>query len=348
VFRFPARALTWPLALPPLRGLDFDQVLLRLTEEWGVWAAGQPLVTVPEPKVDGAYRAALVRLWAVAGRADLPEPELSAEQRQRLLAAPLVRGLVPIAGEPGEVLLSPLLTAQRALLHLAADEPEAALAVLYALLAHSSADHRFASAIPAALEARTGQTTLVLGADPAEAAGFARLVRDCLVRVEGDELRLLSAVSPAWLADGAEVQARGVATPFGSVTTAFSVQGGQIDIALPQGLAPQPAALRVRVPWCVEPQTIQIDGRTATAEAGWVAVPAGAQRLSLRFDPARLPAAPSYAAAVAAQRSAYAARVAELVTAGAALVRPEPVPLATLEQRRVAFDERFPPDAAGR
>jgi hypothetical protein len=57
------------------------------------------------------------------------------------------------------------------------------------------------------------------------AAKYRALLRDMLVREQGDELHLMSVVSPAWLADGDSIVVRDAPTEFGKVGYALQVGG---------------------------------------------------------------------------------------------------------------------------
>lgn len=337
-FVLPAEAVAPSLAVPALRRVDFDTAVLRAKNEWEAWLAGRPRADVPEGKVRGAYRAAMLRLHSFAGG---EQPlVLSAADEQRLLAAERERGLVMVALGPRYRALDPALSLRRARLHLAADQPAAALSLLYAALLHTTATHEFAPRVPAGWGPRRPLFDWGLPGDTAAASEYVALCRELLVREEGDTLRLFSAVSPAWLADGRALVAERIATRWGEVSTRLRVRDGVIAVELPTGLTGEPR-MAVRVPWCATPRAIEVDGEPVAAEGGWILVTAAARSVTIAYDAASLGAGPSYASAVEAYRAEYRERALVYRESGGVYAAPPALELLDEAERRARFEQKY-------
>ena len=141
------------------------------------------------------------------------------------------------------------------------------------------------------------------------AACYRTLLRDMLVREQGDTLHLLSVLSPAWLGAGDSVVVHDAPTDFGPIGFRLDVAG---DTAATLTVAPRfthpPVALVVHIPWFVEVQRAEADGRAVRVRDGVLRLGPDTRTVVLRWT--RRPDAPtlSYDATVQDYRQEYRRR----------------------------------------
>src|SRR5512140_2921178 len=84
------------------------------------------------------------------------------------------------------------------------------------------------------------------------AAKFRAVVRDMMVREQGDDLHLLSALSPAWVKAGEQVRVQRAPTNFGAVNFVlrFSEQGA--SLSLDDHFTTAPRRLVLHLPWFMQ------------------------------------------------------------------------------------------------
>ena len=149
---------------------------------------------------------------------------------------------------------------------------------LYALLAHTSASN-------AGFEfCLVGWSNRDFGGNFSPHGWFAAkligLVRLMLVREEGDDLHLLSALPPAWVAPGRTLTARRMLTKFGTadLETAGTDSGCTIRLRLPEV-----RRAYLHVPWYAENVRATVDGASAEIVDRRLRVPPGAREIVLSF-----------------------------------------------------------------
>lgn len=140
------------------------------------------------------------------------------------------------------------------------------------------------------------------------AAKFRTLVRDMMLREQGADLHLLSAISPAWVKPGAEIKVERAPTNFGQVnfTLAFTANGATLSLS-PQ-FTEAPARTILHLPWFMDTTKVTIDGRPASIKDGEVVLPAATRKVELEWT--RRAGAPdlSYEGAVTAYKDEYRRR----------------------------------------
>jgi hypothetical protein len=157
------------------------------------------------------------------------------------------------------------------------------------------------------------------------AAEYRTLLRNMLVREDGDTLHLLSVVSPAWIGKGRTIAARQVPTYFGHVAfTLDQPQDGAAVLHLNTEFTTAPRRIVIHLPWFVALQSavgdgkpIQVEGRAeGGAEGGTVVVPATTRTVELHWTVK--PGTPhlSYDAAVTDYKAEYARRYLALMHSG--------------------------------
>jgi len=187
-------------------------------------------------------------------------------------------------------------------------DQEWALKELYALLLHTTSTHlpgEFGTVPWSTRECSSCFNILPQGLTIAKTI---EVIRNMLVREQGEDLHLLSAISPAWVQPGEKIEVRAAPTFFGPVDMTVTAAADRLTISLPTEFRNRPERLWVRVPWFFETRRIELDSQEATAKDGAVLVPAGARELVLHG--AMRPDAPalSYGQAVADYQAEYRRR----------------------------------------
>lgn len=152
---------------------------------------------------------------------------------------------------------------------------------LYSALAHTSATH-------AGFEMGTrpwGERDVSGNYTPHGwfAARTIELVRNMLVREEGDALHLISCLSPQWVGADQVIKLKNAPTTFGSVSfTMRSGHGGaEIDLATKWRQAPR--SLIVHVPFFVKLDSATVDGRRIAARGGVLTMPPRSKHIKLNW-----------------------------------------------------------------
>ncbi len=141
------------------------------------------------------------------------------------------------------------------------------------------------------------------------AAKYRTLVRDMLVREDGDALHLLSVLSPAWLAPGDSVAVRDAPTEFGPVGFALDVRSDTTaTLTLDARFGRAPSEVVVHLPWFMDTRTATADGRPAAVADGVIRLDPGTRRVELTWRRRTDVPALSYDAAVREYTTEYRRR----------------------------------------
>ena len=142
------------------------------------------------------------------------------------------------------------------------------------------------------------------------AAEYRTLLRSMFVREQGDDLHLLSVLSPDWIGAGKPVSVSGVPTDFGTVSLTLdqpSDSAAVLHIGAHWVQAPQNLVLHL--PWFMQTTAASADGRTDLPVTGdSITLPPGTQTVRLTWK--RRPGTPamSYDRAVDAYKAEYLRR----------------------------------------
>mgnify|MGYP000192954593 CR=1 FL=1 len=98
------------------------------------------------------------------------------------------------------------------------------------------------------------------------AAEYRTLLRNMLVREEGDELHLLSAVSPEWIKPGETISVENAPTDFGAVSFKLVCQKRKAVIRLENDFHTQPDSLILHLPWFMRVRQVAVDGKELIPE----------------------------------------------------------------------------------
>ncbi len=141
------------------------------------------------------------------------------------------------------------------------------------------------------------------------AAKYRALLRDMLVREQGDTLHLLSVVSPEWLAPGDSIVVRRAPTNFGPLDFRLDMAyDTTATLTLSPDFVHRPRVVLVHLPWFMDVRDARVDGRRIRPRDGALRIPVNAHTVSVRWS--RRPDTPalSYDATVRDYKTEYRRR----------------------------------------
>ena len=186
-------------------------------------------------------------------------------------------------------------------------EQELAVEDLYAELVHTSSTHAgFETDIRA-----WGDRDFNSNLSPHGwfAARLRICMRNMLVREQGRDLHLLSAISPAWIGQGNDIQVDRAPTNFGVVTFSLkSISASHAELNFHASFVDPPQRIILHLPWFMETTRLLADGKSIPITRDEVVLPLKFSSVSIdwrrRADSKPL----SYDHAVAQYRTDYATR----------------------------------------
>lgn len=239
----------------------------------------------------------------------VPEPTLAANDRRvtatlKATQAKYAEGIMTYAN--GEF-LHHYLTIKNTMTETIREDQEQAVKEFYALLMHTSSTHAGFEFAILPWGDRNFQDNLA--PHGWFAAEYRTLLRIMLVREDGDQLHLLSVLSPEWIGAGKTIAVSQAPTYFGTV--AFTLEQPAADEAvlhLNTSFTTTPKQVVVHLPWFVELKSATVDGTTTRALDGMLIVPANTREVHVHWTVR--PDAPhmSYESTVDAYKAEYARR----------------------------------------
>jgi hypothetical protein len=158
------------------------------------------------------------------------------------------------------------------------------------------------------------------------AADYIALVRNMLVREEGNDLHLLSVLSPAWTKPGDAIEIRNAPTRYGTVGFKAVFRAGGMTLYLNTGLntdlRQKPEEIVLHVPWFVTAKAGTADGRKISVTGSELQLPPSARHVEV--DWVRSAPVPdlSYSRAVEAYEREYRARYEQFLKDGSPREKP--------------------------
>jgi hypothetical protein len=142
-------------------------------------------------------------------------------------------------------------------------------------------------------------------------------LRNMFVREQGQDLHLLSAISPEWMQPGSAMTADRVPTNFGEVNLSLKiVSATRAQLTLHDSFVDAPAHLILHLPWFMETQTVVADGHSLSIEGGSVDLPVATRQVEIEWRKRSNVPDLSYAAAVAQFEKEYAAHYEQFLRTG--------------------------------
>ncbi|MGD0478788.1 MAG: hypothetical protein ABSA42_01380 [Terracidiphilus sp.] len=256
----------------------------------------------------------------------VPEPTLDPHDPRvtatlRAVQAKYAEGIMTYAD--GEF-LHHYLTIKNTMTETIRGDQEQALNELYAILLHTSSTNAgFEYKIRPWGDRNFGDNLAPHGWFAAE---YRTLLRTMLVREEGNQLHLLSVVSPAWIGKGKTVAVRQAPTYFGPLGfTLTQPSATEAVLRIDAHFDRAPKSIEIHLPWFIRLESATVDGAPITfsciepCEGGSISVRPTAREIRLHWSIRPNTPQLSYDRAVAAYKAEYARRY-------QALMHGEPAP----------------------
>jgi hypothetical protein len=161
------------------------------------------------------------------------------------------------------------------------EDQELAVKDLYALLLHTTSTHAPQEFGTYPWSTRDYVTGDILP-DGASSGKTIELLRNMLVREYENDLYLFSAVSPAWLRPGKDLEVRNEQTAFGPVTALLKSTSSGLEIAISNQFRKAPEHVIFPVPWFYQVDEAEVDGQPIKVAEEKLILPASTREVKLR------------------------------------------------------------------
>ena len=186
-------------------------------------------------------------------------------------------------------------------------DQQTALEELYSILLHTSSTHAgFEYDVLPWGTRDFGQNLAPHGWFAAE---YRTLLRNMMVREQGDALHLLSVISPAWVAPGKQISVRRAPTDFGEVNFVLQfVSATHATLTLENHFSKNPAKFVLHFPWFMGVTRVVADGTPIVFTGGQAEVPVMTHQVKIIWN--KKPNIPpfSFGHSVAAYKTEYRRR----------------------------------------
>jgi hypothetical protein len=259
---------------------DYETVFFALLDKVSASQGG----TLPPSLDAGAWKGTdWGNLLAITPRPLLDpwDPRVTATLKK--VQAQYQEGISTYAEPDDGIFLHHYLTIKNTLTELVRGEQEQALREFYAELLHTSSTHAgFEYAIrPWGTRDFEGN----LAPHAWFAADYRNLLRNMLVREQGRNLHLLSAISPEWIGPGKRIAVSGATTTFGRVGfTLVTVDNDEAHLSLDNHFTHAPDQVVVHLPWFLQPLQATVDGKPLRIEKDGLHLPASAREVHISWQ----------------------------------------------------------------
>jgi len=149
------------------------------------------------------------------------------------------------------------------------------------------------------------------------AADYRNLLRNMMVREEGDTLHLLSAVSPEWIGAGKRIQVERAPTLFGDLDFYLDMPDAtHAVLRLKLSFEHPPSKIILHLPWFMAVDSVSADGHDLRADGDEVSIPACSTEIRIAWHRRPNAAAMSYDKTVESYKAEYRRRYQHLLNAG--------------------------------
>jgi hypothetical protein len=191
-----------------------------------------------------------------------------------------------------------------------------AVADLYGLLLHTTSTHATQEWGTHPWSTRDYEMRTNILPDGSTSAVLISLLRNMLVREDGPDLYLFSALSPEWLRGGKRLSISNAPTNFGPVSAGIRADPDGLVIDLAPHFRLKPRSIVIRTPWFFELTAASADGRAVTLVNGALHVNAGTRQIRLRGGVRSGSPRLSFLDTVARYREEYARRYRQFLESG--------------------------------
>jgi len=149
------------------------------------------------------------------------------------------------------------------------------------------------------------------------AAKFRTLLRNMLVREEGETLHLCSVLSPSWLREGQRIDVSKAPTPFGSLDFSFAAGKEAGRLTLKPEFRDKPKEIILHLPWFVEVSGVLVDGKKHQTDGHLLRFSPDTQEVVIQWE-RKLTGAMNYDLYVQEYKEKYKAKYKEFLEKGEA------------------------------
>jgi hypothetical protein len=151
------------------------------------------------------------------------------------------------------------------------------------------------------------------------AAKYRTLLRNMMVREQGEDLHLLSAISPEWVVAGKELSVKRAPTNFGEVNFTLRFKtANRAEMTIENQFMVNPAKIVLHLPWFMNATGVTVDGKALKITGNQVELPIGAREVEIAWAKKTNTPAMSFDATVAAYKAEYRRRYDLFLRDGAA------------------------------
>ncbi|MGH9587772.1 MAG: hypothetical protein ACRD3F_12525, partial [Acidobacteriaceae bacterium] len=149
------------------------------------------------------------------------------------------------------------------------------------------------------------------------AARYRIALRNMFIREQGNDLHLLSAISPEWIQPGREMLVDHAPTNFGMVEISLRVQTpSQAELTLHDHFVDPPAHIVLHLPWFMETSKVVADGVSIPISGNSVLLPPKVRTVRIEWRKRSSAPGLSYQEAVAQYKKEYAAHYKQFLRTG--------------------------------
>jgi hypothetical protein len=117
------------------------------------------------------------------------------------------------------------------------------------------------------------------------AARYIELIRNMMVREEGNDIHLLSAISPYWIREGEEILVKDAPTYFGDVGLHLEVTGNKsFEITLDAEWNDELNNIYLHIPWFLGPAAASVDGENVQIVDNSIQLNRDSRKIMVRWD----------------------------------------------------------------
>jgi hypothetical protein len=263
--------------------------------EWKGTDWGNLLAVTPEPVLDP---------W---------DPRVTATLKST--QARYQEGITTYAEPDDGIFLHHYLTIKNTLTELVRGEQEQAIREFYAELLHTSSTHAGFEWSIRPWGSRDFEGNIA--PHGWFAADYRNLLRNMMVREEGDTLHLLSAVSPEWIAKGKTIRVEHAPSYFGMLGYTLNMpDDGTAVLHLNLLFQRSPRKLVLHLPWFMDATKVTADGVVVQMSNHSVELPVGAKEVKINWHRKPDAATMSYAKTVESYKLEYRKRYDHLMATG--------------------------------
>ncbi|MFV0606900.1 MAG: chitobiase/beta-hexosaminidase C-terminal domain-containing protein [Niabella sp.] len=130
------------------------------------------------------------------------------------------------------------------------------------------------------------------------AARYIEYLRNMLVREEGNDVHLLSAISPEWAKNGDTIKVNDAPTYFGNVNYSVSFSKNKINVRLHNSLKMDGGKIYFHIPWFANAKSVIVDGRIVTVENNTIEILNNTKEIIINWNAKTKPQQLNYNTAV--------------------------------------------------